>query len=62
MGLCSSQSDQLSIFRWLDGTLCRVLHSLESSSSSVDLAPTQAKLGSLQVGCAGQVAARGCLS
>ena len=34
-------------------------HFLSSSSSSVDLAPTQAKLGSFKLGHAGQVVARG---
>ena len=70
MGRCNSESDlylfcagwtgrflsqaQESCFRsWLEF----ILHFLSSSSSSV--APRQAKLGSLKLGRAGQVAARG---
>ena len=50
-----SEAQETCLCRWYDF----IIHFLESCSSSVDLTPSQAKLGSLRLGCAGQVEARG---
>ena len=50
-----SQAQESCLRSWLEF----IFHFLSSSSSSVDLAPTEAKLGSLKRGHAGQVVVRG---